>query len=99
MTVQNKIYEGLAMAVPVLTGHAKEISRGLKHGEHVYLCPREDGKALAEGILELHRDPALRRRLAEQGHQIFMDHYSLEQLGKRYLAHLNAALLAKGARR
>jgi len=91
MTVQNKIYEGLAMAKPVLTGDGPAVRAALKHGEHVYLVRRADGAALAEGILTLKEDPALRERLARQGRRIFRERYALKALGALAAGHLREA--------
>lgn len=88
MTVQNKIYEGLAMARPVLTGDSPAVRAVLQHGEHVYLCRRADGAALAQAILDLYHDPDLCRRLAEQGHRRFIEQFDLEHNGRLYATHL-----------
>ncbi len=95
MTVQNKIYEGLAMAVPVITGDAKEIRRALTHGEHVYLCPRENGEALADAVRALRGDAELRQRLASRGHAAFLERYALDRLGERYREHLARTVSAR----
>jgi glycosyltransferase involved in cell wall biosynthesis len=98
MTVQNKIYEGLAMGKPVITGDADTVRAALVHGEHVYLVERANPGALAEGILALRSDPALRRRLGEQGRRLFLAQYSTQQLGRRMRSHLEE-LLAVSPRR
>jgi glycosyltransferase involved in cell wall biosynthesis len=84
MTVQNKIYEGLAMAKPVLTGDGPSVRSTLTHGEHVYLCQRADPVALAEAIQKLKLDDTLREYLADRGHDYFLSHFTVEQLGKRF---------------
>ncbi len=88
MTVQNKIYEGLAAARPVLTGDGPAVRRLLRHGEHVYLCPRADPEALAGAIRVLRSDGDLRRRLAENGHRLFVEQFDLEHNGRRAVSHL-----------
>lgn len=86
MTVQNKVYEGLAMARPVITGASPAVEAALRHGEEVYVCRRADGADLARAIQRLCDDSALRHRLAEQGHRRFLVEYDLQALGRRYLA-------------
>jgi glycosyltransferase involved in cell wall biosynthesis len=82
-TIQNKIYEGLAMRKPVITGDSPTVSRALIQGQHVYLVPRNDPAALAQAILELKGRPDLRDQLAEQGYAHFRAHFSLEAIGQR----------------
>ena len=88
MTVQNKIYEGLAMAKPVITGDSPAMRQTLEHGEHVYLCERADGGALAKAIRTLRDDPGLRERLAEKGCRIFKEQFDLRHNGERYAGYL-----------
>lgn len=91
MTVQNKIYEGLAMARPVVTGDGPAIRQALQHGKHVYLVPRASGKALSEAILTLRNSPDLRQRIAQQGYTLFQAQYAVRRLGelsRQYLEEL-----------
>jgi len=88
MTVQNKIYEGLAAAKPVITGDSPTIRRQMRHGEHLYLCERANPASLAEAIRTLEADPALCSRLAERGHRLYLDQYDLRHNGVRFRAHL-----------
>jgi glycosyltransferase involved in cell wall biosynthesis len=92
MTIQNKIYEGMAMAKPVITGDSPAVRRALRHGEHVYLVRRADGSALADAIRTLCSDPALRHRLATEGHRLFQEHFSLQHIGQCYAGHLSELL-------
>jgi glycosyltransferase involved in cell wall biosynthesis len=88
MTVQNKIYEGLAMGKPVLTGDGPAVRAALTHGESVWLCPRADPAALADAILALKADPALRARLAERGRARYLEIGTLEAVGAALRRHL-----------
>ena len=88
MTIQNKIYEGLAMGKPVLTGDGPAIRRQLRHGEEVFLCERANPQALAAAIQTLSADPDLRAKLAQSGSARFQADFTLAQLGARFKAHL-----------
>jgi glycosyltransferase involved in cell wall biosynthesis len=88
MTVQNKIYAALAMAKPVITGDSPAVQQALIHGEHIYLCERENPQALAEAICNLQSDTALRARLATSGRQLFTAQFDLLHLGQRFARHL-----------
>jgi glycosyltransferase involved in cell wall biosynthesis len=93
MTVQNKIYEGLAMGKPVLTGDGPAVRAALKHGDEVWLCPRSDPDALADAIRTLKNDPALCARLAARGRARFLEIGTLEAVGatlRRHLEELSA---------
>ena len=87
-TVQNKIYEGLAMRRPVLTGDSPTVRAALVHGRHVYLVPRGDPEALAEAVLVLKGDPDLRRKLAEEGYRLYRQQYTPTALGERLRKYL-----------
>jgi glycosyltransferase involved in cell wall biosynthesis len=92
MTVQNKIYEGLAMAKPVLTGDGPAVRDAFRHREHLYLCARADPLALAAAIVELQQNPALRANMAQAGYERFRRHFSVEELGRRFAQNLYALL-------
>ncbi len=69
ITIQNKIWESMAMARPVITGDAVTIRRELVDKEEIYLVERENPIALAQGILYLKSDPTLREQIAIGGYE------------------------------
>jgi len=81
MTVQNKIYEGLAMAKPVITGDSPAVRQVLQHGEHIYLCERENPISLAQAIRALKQNPTLRQSIAEKGHRLYRERFTTSALG------------------
>lgn len=92
MTVQNKIYEGLAMAKPVITGDSPAVRQALIHGEQVYLCERENPISLAEAIRTLKGNPDLCRRLGQNGYRIFCDKFDVNHVGQIFASHLEEVL-------
>ena len=88
MTVQNKIYEGLAMAKPVITGDSETIRQVMQHGTHVYLCARADPCAVAAAIRSLGNSREMRERLAKRGHELFAERFDLEHNGRLLASHL-----------
>lgn len=81
--VPNKVYEALAMRMPVITGDTPAIREFFEHGRHLFLVPMADPKALAEGILELKGDRVLRSRLAEGGYEVFRENFAPRQIGQK----------------
>ena len=88
MTIQNKIYEGLALAKAVITGDSRTVREAFVHGKHVYLCDRASPQALAEAVRVLREDAELRCNLAQGGYGLYQARFSLERNGERYAAHL-----------
>ena len=84
LSVQNKIYEDLAVAKPVITGDGPAVRQFFEHGVHLYLCTRTDPMALAAAIVRLQMDTRLRQSIAEQGHRLFRQQYTIEALGALY---------------
>ena len=95
MTVQNKIYEGLAMAKPVISGDSDAVRKMLRHGEHIYLCRRADPHALAEAILTLRDDRELCARLSQNGYSLYSQRFTSERLGRQYSRHLHSLTRAE----
>src|SRR5258706_12404438 len=96
MTVQNKIYEGLAMARAVVPGDSPAVRAALAAGEEVWLVDRSDPASLARALSALAADPALCARLAAAGHRRFCADYNVAAIGRTTLAIL-ADLAASGA--
>jgi glycosyltransferase involved in cell wall biosynthesis len=88
MTIQNKIYEGLALGKVVLTGDSPVVQRVFAHGRELYLCERANPTALASAIRTLCGDAQLRATLAQQGHARFCQEFTIEQLGAKFKQHL-----------
>ncbi len=88
MTMQNKIFETLAMGKAIISSDSSAIRSALIHGEHIYLIPREDPNALADAIRKLKGDKALRRRLASNAYQIYHERFSIVNIGKIFAHHL-----------
>jgi glycosyltransferase involved in cell wall biosynthesis len=88
MTVQNKIFEGLAMGKAVITGESPAVRAAMRHGEHVFLCERENPSALAEAILTIKNNPKLQQKLSENGYNMFKESYDLDHIGHGYTTHL-----------
>ena len=89
MTIQNKIYESMAMARPVITGDSPAVRQVFVHNEQVYLCDRENPLSLADAIRTLRSDRNLCKRLGQNGYHLFCEKYSIKQNGQLFLSYLN----------
>ncbi len=89
MTINNKIYEALAMAKPVITGDSPTLRAAFTHGRHLYLVERANPQELANAISYLHSKPELCTALSENGYSIFTDRYTPSILGLRFKSHLD----------
>lgn len=95
-TIQNKIYQGLAMARPVITGDSPTVRAALFHGRHVYLVERGNPAALASAIMALQANVDLRVHLAEEGYRLFLERFTVEQVGRQAYRHLQQVLNRAG---
>ncbi len=89
-TVQNKVWEGLAMGRPVISGDSPTIRAALVDRAEVYLVGRNSPEALATGLSELQADPARREAIAAAGHARYLAEHSIPALGRQ----MKDALLA-----
>jgi glycosyltransferase involved in cell wall biosynthesis len=69
----------------VITGDAPATRRVCRHGQDIWLVPPGDPSALAEAILTLYRDDALRQRLAEAGYQLIQSQLTPQRVGEAWL--------------
>jgi len=81
MTIQNKIFEGLAMGKPIITGYSPVVQSEFQHATHLYLCERENPRSLAEAIIKLWRNPAISKRMSQEGYKEYSERFSFEKLG------------------
>lgn len=93
-TIQNKIWEGMMMQRPVITGDAETIRAELDHKKHVYLVERANPKALMDAILELEATPELRCRMVEAAYKRVQQN-TIKSIGKKISNALSATLQKK----
>lgn len=82
-TVQNKVWEGLAMGRPVISGDSPTIRAALADRQEVYLIARDDAAALADGLRALRDNPSLRESIAAAGHARYLAANSVEAIGRQ----------------
>lgn len=85
--VPNKLYEGLAVGRPVVTGDTTAVRSAFEGGE-VVTVPVGDAEALADAVRRLCRDAGWRERVAAAGHARFRRDYSEKALSALLVEHL-----------
>jgi glycosyltransferase involved in cell wall biosynthesis len=84
--IPTKAYDACAAGVPLITADTTGAREGFRHGDNAYLVPAGDPAALAEAIIVLRRDPALRARLARGALASARGAFSLKEIGRRTAA-------------
>jgi len=80
-TIQNKVWEGLAMGRAVISGDSRVVRESLLDREQIYLVERNNPIALAEGITALKADPQNLERIARAGHERYLQGNAIQPIG------------------
>jgi glycosyltransferase involved in cell wall biosynthesis len=78
------LLEAMASNVPVLASAAGGITDVVVDGESGVLVPPGDATALSEALIRMHRDPALRARLAMNGAVRVREEFSWDAIADRW---------------
>ena len=76
--------EAMAMARPVVSMNNGGPAETIRDGETGLLVPPEDPAALAERVVRLLRDPALRARMGEAGREHILANFTADQFAARF---------------
>jgi glycosyltransferase involved in cell wall biosynthesis len=89
-----KILEAMALGTPVVSTSKGAEGLDVQHDENILIAdaPRE----FAAQTVRLLRDPALRRRLAENGRKLVEDKYSWTEIGRRFNDLLESVVRERG---
>ena len=74
--VPGKVYQGLAMARPVIIGECAASAEVFVNGESARAVPMGDPRALADAILELAGSPQMRDRIGQCGRALYEEKFS-----------------------
>lgn len=96
LVMPNKAYQAFAMGKALVTGDSTAARELLGADPCAVLVPMADAHALADAIRALARDPLKRRWLGERAARAFRERWSVERIGARWLALVEA--LARGER-
>jgi len=81
LVIPIKVYEALARGKPVITADTPAIRELLTHGKDVFLCNAADPSHLAQAIRTLLTDEDLRKKIAANGHQTFVNRCTPKVIG------------------
>ncbi len=80
------LLEAMALGTPIIASRVGGLTEVLQDNVTALLVAPHDITALAQAILRLHNDPALRHRLGETAQHLQQTQYSLNAMTERYLA-------------
>lgn len=85
MTYIFKIVEAMAMKKPVITGDSPALREFLTDKKDVLFCKLADSQDMADKIMELKNNTALRNSIAENGFELYKQRLTPRMIGKDLL--------------
>ncbi|MFX1392813.1 MAG: glycosyltransferase [Promethearchaeota archaeon] len=87
--IPNKIFDGIAMKIPMITCNSPAIRELFTDNENIKLCERSNPKSLADAILKLKEDRNLKDKIAFNGYTLFKKYCTIDAIGKNLFNSLN----------
>jgi glycosyltransferase involved in cell wall biosynthesis len=81
--IPNKVFQGLAVGMPIITGDSPASRELLTHAQSAMLVPMANPQALAQAIRALKENRALRQKIAAGGYAVFQKRCAAEALGRQ----------------
>ena len=89
LAIPNKVFEGMAMKIPMITCKSPAISELLTENENIILCERANPESLAKAILLIKNDENLRNEVKENAYSLYRKTSTTEKIGKSLTKILN----------
>ena len=83
-TLPSKMFEAMGAGVPVVASMLGEAQAVVNEAGAGICVPPEDPQAIANAVLQLYGDPALRARMGKSGRQYVKRHYNRAQIAGYY---------------
>jgi len=90
--IPNKIYEGIAMKLPMITADTPAIREEFTDNKDIILCDRTNPESLAKSIIRLRDDEVLRKKMAIEGYLLYNKCFSMDKIGLELVNILNKIL-------
>ncbi|MFX0001827.1 MAG: glycosyltransferase, partial [Candidatus Hermodarchaeota archaeon] len=90
--IPNKIFEGIAMDLPMISCESPAIKELFTNEENIVLCERANSQSLANAILRLKSDKELRTKVRINANKIYHNYCSTEKISKNLMNYLNKIL-------
>jgi glycosyltransferase involved in cell wall biosynthesis len=91
-----KILEAMALGTPTIATSKGAEGLEVTDGEHLLLA--DDPESFATGVVELLRNPAIRRRLAASARRLVEQRYDWQAIGSRFVDLVEEAVLMRNHR-
>ena len=91
--IANKIYELMALKIPVLTGYSQATAELFKHKEHIYYCRRGDVCEIVDAIVDLQANKIMRDQIAENAYDYVINNLTPKTVGKKFIDELSSILI------
>ncbi|MBU4285001.1 glycosyltransferase [Patescibacteria group bacterium] len=83
LVIPNKVYESMAMGKPFITGDSRAVRELLINKESVLFCRMADSNDLADKIIELKHEEAMRKKISYGARKVFEERASSVVIGKQ----------------
>lgn len=83
--IANKVYELMALKVPVLTGESRASKEHFEHKKHIFYCRRGDSESIVDSVLELKGNKKLRLEMAENAYKYVKENLTPRELGRKII--------------
>lgn len=80
------LLEAMSAGLPIIATQVEGVDQTVEHGVHGLIVPTESPDTLAKAILQLCRDPEMRRRMGEAARRRVLESYTTDRMCEQYLA-------------
>lgn len=91
--IPNKVFQGIAMAKPVITEDCSGIREIFENKKNIYLCKPADSEDLARKIITLYKDKDLRQKIAKSGSKLYKSNFTPKIIGEKLEVNLKKLVI------